>query len=88
MNADVSLNGGDGTRCRVSSLLSADDAVLIADSEVCLQRVVNEMEVVCGRKKLKVNRRKVMKVYKSRELGIERNENEGVRLFFVPQSGS
>ena len=53
--------------CRVSSLLFKDDAVLIAVSEVCLQKMVNEMGVVCRRMKLKenVNKSKVMKVSKS-----------------------
>ena len=55
----------------VGSLLFADDAVQIADSEECLQRMVNEMGVVCGRRKLKinVNKDKVMKVSKSGEYG-------------------
>ena len=37
--------------CRMSSFLFADDAVpvMIADSEECLQRMVNDMGVVCGR---------------------------------------
>ena len=71
MNAGVCLNERDGRQCRVSSLLFADDAVLIADSEECLQRMVNEMGVVCGRRKLKVNvnKSKVMKVSKSGEYG-------------------
>ena len=33
---------------RVRSLLFADDVVLIDDAEECLQRMVNEMGVVCG----------------------------------------
>ena len=33
----------------------ADDAVLIANSEDCLQRIMNEMGVVCERRKLKVS---------------------------------
>ena len=33
MNAGVCFNERDGRKCRVSSLLFADDAVLIADSE-------------------------------------------------------
>ena len=47
----------------------ADDVVLIADSEKCLQRMVNEMGVGCGRRKLmvNVNKSKVMKVHKSGE---------------------
>ena len=45
-------------------LLFADDAVLIVDSEECLQRMANEMGMVCGRRKLKVNMNKgeIMKV--------------------------
>ena len=67
MNAGVCLNESDGRQCRVSSLLFADDAVLIADSEECLQRMMNEMGVVCGMRELKVNvnKSKVMKVSKS-----------------------
>ena len=33
LNAGVCLNGRDGRQCRVRSLLVADDAVLITDSE-------------------------------------------------------
>ena len=39
----------------MSSLLFADDVVLIAASEECLQKMANEMGVVCGRRKPKVN---------------------------------
>ena len=39
--------------CRISSLLFADHAVPIAESEECFQRIVNEIGVVCGEKKLK-----------------------------------
>ena len=51
----------------MSSLPFADDAVLIAYSEDCLQRMANEIELGCGRRKLKVhvNKSKVKKVYKS-----------------------
>ena len=67
MNAGACLNKRDGRQCRVSSLQAtsfSDDAVLIVDSEVYLQMMVNEMEVVCGRRKLKVNvnKGKVIKV--------------------------
>ena len=55
MNVGVCLNERDGRQCRARSLLFADDAVLIADSEEYLQRMVNEMGVVCGRRKLKIN---------------------------------
>ena len=54
MNADISLNEGDERQHRVSSLMFADNIILIADSEECLLRMVNEIGVVCGRSKLKV----------------------------------
>ena len=48
-------------------LLFTDDAVLIVDSEECLQKMVNEMQVVCGRRELmvNVNEGKIIKVHKS-----------------------
>ena len=36
MNAGACLNERDGKQCRVNSILFANDAVLIADSEECL----------------------------------------------------
>ena len=53
----------------VRSLVSADDAALITYCEECQQRIVNEMGVVCWRRKLKVNvnKNKVMKVSESGE---------------------
>ena len=64
MNAGDCLNEGDGGQFRVSSLLFTDYVVLIADSEPYLQRIVNEMGVVCRREKLEtyVNKSKVAKV--------------------------
>ena len=52
-------------------MLFAEDALLIADSEDCLQRIVNEIGVLCGRRKLKVNvnKSKDTKVSKSGEYG-------------------
>ena len=63
LNAGVCLIGRDGRQC----VQFANDAVHIADSEECLQRMVNEMEVVCGRRKLMVyvDKGKAKKVYKS-----------------------
>ena len=44
--AQVCSNGRDGRQCGgVSSLLLVDDAVLIAGSEECLYRMVNEIIV-------------------------------------------
>ena len=43
MNAGVCLNERDGRQYRASSLLFTDNAVLIADDEECLQRMLNEM---------------------------------------------
>ena len=67
LNAGVYLNEGDGRHFRVSSLLFADDAVLVAVNEECLQRMATEIGVVCGRRKLKVSGSKVMNVSKSGE---------------------
>ncbi len=39
----------------VVTCLSADDTVLLAESEVNQQKVVNEFYSVCKRRKLKVN---------------------------------
>ena len=41
MNAGVCLNERCRKQCRVSSFLHAEDAVQFADSEECLQRMVN-----------------------------------------------
>ena len=46
-NAGVCLNQRDGRQRSVSSLLFSDDEVLIAEGEECLQKMLNEMEVVC-----------------------------------------
>ena len=53
-------------------MLHADNAVLIADGEGCIERMVNEHGMVCGRRKLKLkvnvnNRSKVLKMLKSGE---------------------
>ena len=71
MNAVGCKNERDGRQSRVSSLLVADDAVLIADSEECLQRMEDEMGVVCGRRNMKINanKSKVMKSSKSMNMG-------------------
>ena len=47
-----------GGQCRVGSLL-------IADREKCLQRMVNVMGVVCGRRQLKVHVCKSKDLYES-----------------------
>ena len=83
----------------MNSLLHADIAVLIADGEGCIQRMVNEIGVVCGRRKLKVNvnRSKVLKILKSREKWalnvllngekIEELDNFGNPGVYLSQSG-
>ena len=69
MNAGVCLNKRGGRQCRVSSLLFAVDAVLIADSVTCLQGMENETVVMGGRRKqsMVVNKGKVSVVTKSGE---------------------
>ena len=54
----------------------ADDAVLTAESEECLQRMVNEIGVMCGRRKLQVNvnKGKVTKVSEAMEYGEKMEE--------------
>ena len=57
----------EGQKWKINKLLYADDAVLMADSEENLQRMVNVFEGVCMRRKLKVNvsKSKVMVVSKN-----------------------
>ena len=69
MNTDVCLNKemkGDVVAVVEQFTICGYDAVLIADSYECQQRMVNQMGVVCGRRKLKVNEKnsKVMKMSK------------------------
>ena len=47
----VCMAESDGRQCRVCTLLFANDAILIADSEQCVQRMVSIMRVVGGRRK-------------------------------------
>ena len=44
LNAGICLSGRDGLLCRVSSLLFVEDAVLFADCENYLQRMMNQSE--------------------------------------------
>ena len=57
-----------GDMWKVWTCLYADDAVLVAESESELQKVVNEFERVCTRRKLKVNvsKSKIMVFEKSK----------------------
>ena len=55
LKSDRCLSGRDGRQCSVSRLLFADVAVLYADGEECLRRMVNEIGVVCETRKLKVH---------------------------------
>ena len=55
---------GDGEeKGAVSQLLFADDTVLVGDSKKKLERLMEEIDWVCRRRKLKVNvsKRKVMR---------------------------
>ena len=60
INTRACLNARDGGHGSLSGLLFVREAVLIAESEECVQRMdgVNEMGVLCGRRKLKVNMHK------------------------------
>ena len=49
------LVGTDEEKWEVSQLLFADDTVLVADSKKKLERLVEEFNWVCTRKKIKVN---------------------------------
>ncbi len=49
---DLMLNG---RRLKVPTCLYADDAVLFAESEQKLQKMVNEFDRVCVQRKLKIN---------------------------------
>ena len=55
----------------LSVLLFADDTVLLADSKLKLQRLVDEFAIVCDRRKLRINveKSKVMKCTREREGG-------------------
>ena len=66
----------------MSDLLFADAAVLNADSEECMHRMVIEIEVVFGRIKLKVNEKEkqVMKVFTSGEYGVLKVHLNGERI--------
>ncbi len=81
VNADAKLRL-NGEVWSVVTLLFADDTVLLAESEVDLQRVVNEFYSVCKRRKLKVNagKGKVMVFERREEEVIDFNAAYRVRL--------
>ncbi len=58
-----------GVEQHVVASLYADDTVLLAESEGLLQRIVDEFDSVCKRRKLKVNagKSKVMVFERARE---------------------
>ena len=66
----VKLIGHGGYVWRVNQLLYADDTVLIGESKEELQRLLNEFDNVCERRKLKVN------VGKSKVMVCGKNERE------------
>ena len=51
----VELVGREGVVWKVNQLLYADDAVLIGNSREDLQRLQDEFDIVCKRRKLKMN---------------------------------
>ena len=73
----VEMIGQEGNVWEVNQLLYADDTVLIGDSKESLQRLLNEFNNVCERRKLKVNvgKSKVMVCGK-----VERRERLNLRL--------
>ena len=52
--------GVDGRGWELCQILFADDTVLVADSENKLQKLVEEFGRICERRKVNVNRSKVM----------------------------
>ncbi len=67
--------------------LYADDTVLLAESEGMLQRIVDEFERVCKRRKLKVNasKSKVMVYERAREQIIDFAKSYRVRSGAIPE---
>ena len=59
----------NGRELEVSQLLFADDTALVASTEDRLQRLVDEIRVVHGRRKLRVNVMKSKVLVCSREAG-------------------
>ena len=47
--------GQEGDVWRVNQLMYADDVVLVGNSRVDLQRLLDEFDIVCKRRKLQVN---------------------------------
>ena len=57
----LELLSTSGGRFEINQLLFADDTALVADSDEKLCRLVCEFGRVCGRRKLRVNKSKVMR---------------------------
>ena len=76
------MNERDRRQHRGSSLLFADNAVLIADCEECLQRMVYEMGLMCVRRNLgiNVNKSKVMEMTKAGEYRVLNMQLNGDKM--------
>ena len=51
----LGMKGENGCEWKVSQLLFADDTALVVSTEERLQRLIDEIRVMCERRKLRVN---------------------------------